>query len=199
MDMRQAFLMAGGLLVMYSASSAMPVSAQGYANKRPAVDTSHLQPVEFFHYRPIVSIDDDSAIVNDHRHRTPKKKLVIQVPPMEEEGGVEVVTNGPSNPMMGQRFLDSAGPRSYVRQQPLTQGRDLPSGTSTGVHSRQAPPAVAHDLGVPGQFTGVKRGLTGRLTAPRAAVYQEPVGSIGGTTSSRVNTSTSIKMLDKIK
>jgi hypothetical protein len=200
MDMRQALLMAGGLVALASATSMVPAFAQGYAKDRPMVHTEHLQPVEWPHSRPQLSIEDETPLLNDHRRPIHRTRYVVKVGPVQGDSTQTVVVE-PSglsnNPMMGDRILDDAGPRSYVHQQPITQGRDLPQGTRTGGYI-PAPRAVAPHAG-PGNFTASKQSVNGSLTIPHTDMYQGPTGSIGGATASHIKTSTTVKMLSKMR
>jgi hypothetical protein len=196
-----------------------PAYAQGYAKDRPMVNTGHLQPTTYFHARPLVGIEDNSPIVSDWRRRPESSPLVVPIPPLpaSSSGNIVVPSNavplgnnmyaiptdagsgiGASHPMLGdRRYLQPAGPRSYYK--PTAVSPSLPTGTSTGVHSKMlgSPHTVAPTGGIrPAMFVKPTSNMAGE---PFTAKYLDSNTSVGTASTTHTNANLTGKLLKKVR
>lgn len=132
----------------------LPVRAQhakangGFYKYKPG----ELQKPEWRQYKGEVQIIDDTPEVKDFRK--PKDQgptYQIEIPPMQNQQGGGVGINGGGNSAAGQspvikltpsrdnRLLAPPGSESHMNSLKAPSG-NLPSGTSTGIHSNMLPP-----------------------------------------------------------
>jgi hypothetical protein len=193
-----------GLLI-----STAPAYAQGYAKKQPMINKDHLEHVQF-HKSPLqISIEDDGPIVTDRRRVPESKPLIINVPPLRgangggagaPAGAVEVAEGlyvmgggAPStssvNPMIGNRHLPTAGFSSYTPSQPVTAGRNLPSGTTTGIRGRmEQTPSMVSSQPASVLNRPSRSGFAKDWAPAEVAMYDKNNVSVGGATQSSTRT-----------
>ncbi len=155
---------------------ALPACAQhakangGFYKYKPG----ELQKPEWRQYKGEVQIIDDTPDVKDFRK--PKDQgptYQIEIPPMQNQQGGGVGINGGGNGMGGSpviklrpsndgRLLAPAGSESHMNSLKAPSG-NLPSGTSTGIHSNMLPPQ-----GKPSALTpkAGKGGLLNKVNSP---------------------------------
>lgn len=157
---------------------ALPVCAQ-HANSKGGFyqyKPGDLQKPEWRQYKGQIQIIDDTIEVKDFRK--PKDQgptYQIEIPPIQNQQGGGVGINGGGNGSAGQspvikltpsrdnRLLAPAGTESNMNSLRAPSG-NLPSGTSTGIHSNMQPPQ-----GKPSALTAKsgKRELLNRVGPPK--------------------------------
>jgi hypothetical protein len=157
---------------------ALPVCAQhanskgGFYNYKPG----ELQKPEWRQYKGEVQIIDDTPDVKDFRK--PKDQgpaYQIEIPPIQNQQGGDFGINGGGNGMGGspviklrptndKRLLAPGGTESNMNSLRAPSG-NLPSGTSTGIHSNMRPPQ-----GKPSALTpkSGKRELLNKVSSPKS-------------------------------
>lgn len=185
------------------------------------VNVSNLPPVKF-HQDPLrLQIVDPRPYMTDTRRDDQSPPIYVTIPERpSSSGGVVAIPAGAvplgnglyavpaqtgsstrSNPMVNTNNLPNAGPQSYVPARPITAGRDLPAGFTTGLHGLvKAPPHAVS--GVPAFIQSGRRNTQkhGWSEKPQElAKYNDANVSVGTSSQSRTKTSVHASVVDMTK
>ena len=171
-----------------------PANADGYANSSAGFRTnkSTLQKADFYNAPRQVQITDDRMILSDHRRPDVLPNVIeINAGPLAPIGGSHIVIgdprgNGAGNSFASQFRMPSSNltslPQSGFGSEPNFNpnrgvSRNLPNGTSTGVHSLE---------NVNGRLTPAQRlanankqtgGMVAQQAPPVVAMYRQPASN----------------------
>jgi hypothetical protein len=151
--------------------------------------------------RAQVEILDETPIVKDRRRVDNAPTYEIAIPPLPVSSGAQGAgppdTSRPGvirlTPTKDGRILAAPGMQSNIPAQGMAPRRDLPSGTSTGVHAHMTTPQNSSGEAAarkPGSMLGSPPSQAHHASPPVAATYA-PVSSAQG--SSVTTTSTHVK------
>jgi hypothetical protein len=173
-----------------------PVFAQNYASGSYKIQKGHLDDASKIHpSRPQVEILDETPIVKDRRQRNAQPVYEIAIPPLPNQSGANAGATAAPNgvirltPSRDGRILAAPGFQSNIPAAGVATARNLPLGTSTGVHAK----AVTSSRSVQGQLPVQPGSLLGRKSTPATteiAKYSNIPAAQGTTT---VRTSESVK------
>lgn len=147
--------------------------------------------------RPKIDIMDESPIVKDRRKVDDQPTYEIVIPPLPNSAGSQGGGNSGSptrpgvvriTPTRDGRILAPPGMESHIPAQGVATPRDLPSGTSTGVHTRMTTPQNTSGETVARKHGTLLGTPPAHHTSPPVTATYAPSASSQGSSGNRTTT-----------